>query len=362
MKEKIFSGKRFLSKTLILAMILAIFTSTGINVSAEENPVLYLEVNNTLTAQDTFAWTEYDHYNYDDYYLPTLPKHIQYNGDDIKMVGYSRDPFKDFLIVEDDNDSRKILTFDIQRDSNNWHTMEGGGFLFNASVRENILSGFCVLITQYGLKLVEISEANLDEFRNGSKRNVQNYGKLLGTYPMSNLYAEHHIKIEVNNSVVSLWDGDILLIDKFELPENDYGYGYGPIISHTSHSCSQQSYFTFSNIVMSNVTGYYIKLETTPDKWGLTNSYWKNTFTLTNVEYVPTEEETIMDFSEYPLFKNAKDMILFYPDGTFEHIPWVNGKADYNNAERYINVIDSNVEAGTVELKVGEQIIGAYAE
>lgn len=113
---------------------------------------------------------------------------------------------------------------------------------------------------------------------------------------------------------------------------------------------------------METVTGYYIKLEPTEDKWGLTDDYWTNTFTLTNVEYTPDEDETIANFSEYPLFKNANDMVLFYPDGTYELIPWVNGKADYDNAERYINVLEQNVDVGMVELQPGQQIIGAYAE
>lgn len=337
-------------------------TSAAHATAAEESPVLYLEVSNTLTAQDTFAWTEYDHYNYSDYYLPTLDKHIIYDGDNIKMLGYSYAPLKDFLLVEDDDDSRKILSFDIQRDQTDWHSMEGGGFLFNASVKNNTLSGFCVLLTRYGLKLIEITGVNVNSFRNGSYEYVQNAGRLLATYPISNVYAEHHIKIEIDSSKISLWDDDELLINQYELPERDYGYGYGPITSHGSHGCWQQSYFTFSNIVMETVTGYYIKLEPTEDMWGLTDDYWTETFMLTAVDYTPAEDETIAEFSEYPLFKNANDMVLFYPDGSFEHIPWIDGKADYANAERYINVIDSNVNAKTIKLEPGEQIIGAYAE
>ena len=160
----------------------------------------------------------------------------------------------------------------------------------------------------------------------------------------------------------AVWDDNKVVINNYKLPKNDYGYGYGPITSYYSHSCSQQSYFTFSNIVMETITGYYLKVDKVADKWGLTNDYWNQTFTLTNVEYVPAEGEVITNFSDYPLFKNADDMVLFYPDGTYEHIPWKNGKADYDNSERYINVLESNVDAGTVKLKPGEQIIGAYAE
>ena len=334
-------------------MAVSLSVVTTINTFAEESeetPVLYLEVSNTLTAQDTFAWDEYDHYNYYDRYTTSLDKHISYIGDNIKMTGYGSVPYKDFLLVEDDNNSKKVLEFDIQRDRNNWHSMEGGGFLFNASVSNGKIGGFCILITGSGLRLSEIANADLTSFRNGAKRYVYSYGTLLDTAPMTNLLAEHHMKIEVDESTVSVWDGDTLLIDNYELPENDYGYGYGPITSHASHGCRQQSYFTFSNIKMETVTGYYIKLEKAEDIWGLTD------------EYTPDENEIIANFSEYPLFKNAKDMVLFYPDDTYEHIPWVNGKADYDNAERYINVLDQNVDVGLVELEPGQQIIGAYAE
>lgn len=350
----------------ILLSLIASFSLIGAvdahAAAADESPILYLEVSNTLTAQDTFAWTEYDHHNYTDRYLPTLDKHIVYEGDNIKMLGYGYAPLKDFLLVEDNDDSRKVLSFDIQRDRTDWHSMEGGGFLFNASVKNDTLSGFCILLTQSGLKLIDITGVNVNSFRNGSYAYVQNAGRLLATYPVNNVYAEHHIKIEINSSEISLWDDDKLLIDRYELPERDYGYGYGPITSHASHACRQQSYFTFSNIVMETVTGYYIKLEPSEDIWGLTNDYWTETFTLTSVDYTPAEGETIAEFSDYPMFKDARDMVLFYPDGSFDHIPWVDGKADYENAERYINIIDSNVNAGTIKLEPGEQIIGAYAE
>lgn len=66
--------KKFAAAVMSLAMAVSM---VGINAYAEEEaPVLYLEVSSTLTAQDSFAWTAYDHYNYRDYYLPTLPQHI----------------------------------------------------------------------------------------------------------------------------------------------------------------------------------------------------------------------------------------------------------------------------------------------
>lgn len=211
----------------------------------------------TLTAQDTFAWKEYDHYNYKDYWLPTLEKHILYEGDDIRMVGYSCRAMKDFLYVADDNPGQKTFEFDLQRDRADWHSMEGGGFLFNTAVDEenDTIRGFCILVSQQGLKLVQIDCGKLGNFRDGSYNWVQHAGKLLRTYPIQNLYDNHHFKIISDAESISVWDGEKLVIDDYVLPENDYGYGFGPIISHSGHGCRQQSYFTFKNITMQTMTG-----------------------------------------------------------------------------------------------------------
>ncbi len=212
----------------------------------------------SLNATDTFAWKEYDHYNYKDRYLPTLDKHIIYDGKDIKMLGYSYDALKDFLYVEDNSASKKIFDFDLQRDKTDWHSMEGGGFLFNTAVNdeENYLQGYCVLVTQMGLKIVQINRTKLDVFRETRSGNVERYGKCLKTFNIKNLYANHHFRIIVDKNTITVYDDGELLVNEYVLPDDGVdAYGYGPIISHGSHCCSQQSYFTFKNITMQTVTG-----------------------------------------------------------------------------------------------------------
>ncbi len=208
----------------------------------------------TLTAQDTFAWTEYDHINYRDQYAPSLPKHILYQGNNIVMKGYGSPAFKDFLFVKDDNPSQKILSFNIQRDNSNWHTIEGGGFLFNASVDQE-LTGYCILLTQNGLRLIYLDRVNVANFRNGNPSFVQNAGIVLATANVGNVLASHSLKIIADSKTISVWDNGRLVIDNFVLPFQSKGYGYGPITSHTSHACSQQSYFTFGNIKMQTIEG-----------------------------------------------------------------------------------------------------------
>lgn len=200
-----------------------------------------------LTARDTFAWIEYDHPNYNT--QSPYTKHIVYEEDNIQMLGYTAVPYKDFLLVPDDNDSRKIFTFDIQRDTTDWHSMNGGGFLFNTVIEDNTISGYYVLITGNGLKLYSLNALNLDTFRN-----TGNQGTLLQTFPFSNVYDEHHIVINADSESLSLWDGENIVINDYSLP-TQYGNGYGPITSHASHGCSQRSYFTFANITMQTITG-----------------------------------------------------------------------------------------------------------
>ncbi len=251
--------KKALSAALAAVMTIGLFPfSAGFEVYAEDDP--YVELSQTLTAQDTFAWTEYDHDNFKDRYASSIPDHIIYDEDNIKMVGYGYSAFKDFLLINDteNKNSKKTFSFGIKRDGTDWHSMEGGGFLFNSSVENNLLSGFCVLITRYGLQLVEIKGVNIDKFRNGTYEYVQNAGRNLKTFSLPNLYGEHNFKIEVNNTSVSVWDGEKVIIDGYVLPENNYGYGYGPITSHIGHSCSQQSYFTFNDISMEEVVIHYV--------------------------------------------------------------------------------------------------------
>ena len=204
------------------------------------------------TAQDTFAWKEYSHYNCDGY-----ENHIIYDEDSIQMVGYQSSPKKDFLYIANDNPGQKIFEFDLQRDRTDWHSMEGGGFLFNTTVSEedNTIKGFCILVTRGGLYLIQLDCNNLKEFRDGGYGWTQYAGKLLKIYPISNVYAEHHIKIMVDSETISVWDGENLMIDNYVLPENDYGYGFGPFTSQVSHDCGQRSYFTFKNITMQTMAG-----------------------------------------------------------------------------------------------------------
>ena len=67
--------------------------------------------------------------------------------------------------------------------------------------------------------------------------------------------AEHSISINIRKGTmetITVLDGGEIIIENLEVDKLD-GDDYGPITSHDSHWCEQESWFTFSDIQMSNV-------------------------------------------------------------------------------------------------------------
>ncbi len=208
-----------------------------------------------ISAKNKFSWDEYDHVNYNDKYCENIKEHIINNDTDILMLGYGEKPLKDFLLVPDATSSKKILEFDLQRDNNqDWHTLDGGGFLFNISTDNDILKGYCVLINSNGLNLYQISGVDINEFHDGKCCNlVSDNAKLLNHFNVDDILAKHHIKLIVDSKCISLWNDDIQLLNECKLPEMECGNSYGPITSYRSHGCGVRSSFTFSNITMKSI-------------------------------------------------------------------------------------------------------------
>ena len=127
----------------------------------------------TLTAKDRFAWDEYDHYDYKDGCgAVDMDKHILYEKDSVKMVGYGWAPLRDWLFVDDGIQAKRVLSFDMIRDKTDWHSMEGGGFLFNTSIREEKtkpegseeevtvkkMNGYCILLCNGEFRLIQFTD------------------------------------------------------------------------------------------------------------------------------------------------------------------------------------------------------------
>ena len=217
-------------------------------------------------AYDT--WTFYEHPDYNGGYnnsrVPWPRAHsVFWEGDDIWMDGFTSQAYKDFLFKANDDPGEKTLNFELRRDRTDWHSMEGGGFLFNTVIdeQENTIEGYAILVTTNGLRLFRINRNNLTYFRNGAHptsgsgtgNGMAAYGQLLTTVNIGNatqLYDMHTFKMVVTPTTVSVWHNGQEVITNYKLPVEALGYGFGPITAHGSHGCAQVSYFTFSNLRM----------------------------------------------------------------------------------------------------------------
>ena len=251
-----------------------------------------------LAASTDYDWNRYDHYNFQQAIGPTLAQHIEFNRSDITMRDYTEVAFKDFLLTHENDDPNsfvhgagKILSFSIERDRADWHTLEGGGFLFDVSITEpsesandaegsetkdsgtkdsgaesgdeiaagseGFLTAHCVLVTNDGLKIYYLENVDIALFRNGKLGRIDYIGQQLGeySYDIGDVNAHHSISINIRKGTaetISILDSSSIVVENLEVDILD-GDDYGLITSHDSHSCYQESWFTFSNIAMSNV-------------------------------------------------------------------------------------------------------------
>ena len=268
---------------------------TTVLVLEDEQAVCVIDL---LAASTNYDWDLFDHYDFQQAIGPTLPQHIEFNRKDIKMRGYTEVPFKDFLLTHENDDpdsfvhgAAKILSFSIERDQADWHTLEGGGFLFDVSITqpsegtddaeengaeggekegseaesggeiaagsEGFLTAHCVLVTRDGLKIYYLENVDIALFRNGKLGRIDYIGQKLGdySYDIGDVNAHHSISINIRKGAVetiSILDSSKIVVENLEVEKLD-GDDYGPITSHDDHWCEQESWFTFSNIAMSNV-------------------------------------------------------------------------------------------------------------
>lgn len=211
-----------------------------------------------MSMQDTFQWQEYSHYYTDSAYSGRTVNgtwtnnHIIVNGKDITFYGYDSRGAKDFLFMPDTQASKKTFDFFVNENQTDWHTLEGAGYLFNAKIQSNILSGYAIILAQTNIQLWEIGGVNVNDFHAGTISSMSGAGTLIGTFPKNG--TQHQIVVEATPDKIDMWDNGIKIIDSKPLT-NKYGNGYGPMVSYFPHGCSSLSYITFKNIKMETLTG-----------------------------------------------------------------------------------------------------------
>ncbi|QNU65917.1 hypothetical protein EHE19_013600 [Ruminiclostridium herbifermentans] len=208
----------------------------------------YSVVNAETTGEETITWQKYTHYLLDQAYSGTYLNgalsndHIIIDGNKMTFYGYGKPQYVDYLFMAYDKSNKKTFSFNLSENGINYHSMYGGGYLFNGKIENNILTSYMILYEEGGIGLYKVGPVNVTSLNNG-------------THTMSRIASftkvgkDHNIIIEVNSNTLNLWDNGVQRITDYQLKEV-IGNGFGPIAVYKSHDCSILSYFTFSDFKM----------------------------------------------------------------------------------------------------------------
>lgn len=200
----------------------------------------------------------YDSWYIDNGYYVTPPavetadyNHVQVsnNGRTLTFFGYTAPAYKDFMLTNGTPSGKKIITFDMDESKVDYHSMEGGGFLFNTQIdSEGKLSGYAILYIQGAVKVYKINGVDAVALHNEKSYALSSIAGVtqIGSYPKGTS-TQHTIKINVTDTKLNMWDNGQQIIQDLTLP-NVYGNEFGPIVSHVGHGCEIISIFAFDNM------------------------------------------------------------------------------------------------------------------
>ncbi len=222
----------------------------------------------------TDGWYTFDHTNgtvidtptdwiqatIDSYPNMLVNRHITFSNSNttINFFGYGVNPYLDFLYMPNTEANNKIFTFTMDESQISYHTAKGAGFLFNTSYSYNsgnrLISGYYILIGQYNVELYKLDNVSVSQFTNGG-----NYGTLLTSVAKPS-GTVRYLKLVASPTQVSLaqytdatyatLSSGGQIFSNYALTTNYGSFGFGPIAAYNSHSCSQETRVSFSDLKM----------------------------------------------------------------------------------------------------------------
>jgi hypothetical protein len=189
----------------------------------------------------------------------TNDPHIVIHDDgQVVFYGYGAPAYKDFMLSVNDAVSDKHFSFDLDESKVDYHSMEGGGFLFSialddqetVSEDDDTMSGYSVLFTEVGTNLYRLTDVNVKAFHDTDYSQMEYVSgvELIQTGDKDTSSQLHAIKIDIVENVLSVMDNKVLAVDGVKL--DVVGNRFGPLVSYASHGCSQLSWFVYDNLKM----------------------------------------------------------------------------------------------------------------
>lgn len=219
----------------------------------------YMSIMDASANPATVTDTTYVHKGQESWYMMGITpevetadyNHVQIsnNGKALTFYGYTMPGYKDFMLTGGSPAGKKIITFDMDESKVNYHSMEGGGFLFNSKIdSDGKLSGYAILYVSNAIDVYKLDGVDATAFHNEAGSGLR---FIQGVSPVSSYSkgtaAQHSIKIVATDTQLNMWDNGDQIIKNLALPQV-YGDEFGPIVSHVGHGCEIISIFAFDNM------------------------------------------------------------------------------------------------------------------
>lgn len=261
--------------------------------------------------EEPIPWQVYDHTgNWGEKPYPTAgdnnPLGSAYNkhiilangGARITFYGYGQPAYNDFLYLPNNGTVEKTFTFNMDVSTLDFHSMQGAGVLFNTKIVNDRISGYALLYTgDSKFTLYELNNADVNVLHDGKV----NIGSVAGVTQKSKFDPDtgktHSLIIKTLPEKFNVWDNGKQIVTDFALP-NTYGNGLGLIAAYEAHNCTILSYFTITNVSISepsvgNFSFPILDLTAVPQNGQAIVSYTKPN----NAEVAAVQASTDPDFS-----------------------------------------------------------------
>ncbi|WP_249529416.1 S-layer homology domain-containing protein [Paenibacillus brevis] len=197
--------------------------------------------------------------------------HVQVSngGNTLTFYGYTIPGYKDFMLTDGSPSGKKIITFDMDESKVDYHSMEGGGFLFNTKIDSaGKLSGYAIIYVQGAIKVYKLEAIDPSALHNETSNPLQYIaGVTLVQQFTKGSSTQHNIKIVATDTTLNMWDNGDQLIRNLSLPDV-YGNEFGPIVSHVGHSCDIISIFSFENMKLYSTSSKSLDVAVDNIHWG----------------------------------------------------------------------------------------------
>ncbi len=164
-------------------------------------------------------------------------EHIIVDSEAFKFYGYGTTSYKDFLYKEYEYAGEKKFSFILDETKASYHTLDGAGFILNASRSNNELSGYILLFQETKICLYRLDNVNLEEFETTADRTVESYaGEPIASVDKTSATI-HNLVMKASPTNITVSDNGTEILNVNLDYSKHVGEDFGLISSYTEHGC-----------------------------------------------------------------------------------------------------------------------------